>query len=69
MDLDRESGNRKDLIQLNISTTARQSCTRRNQDAVSSFNLIDAEDNILSTARPGEGDAVDFHPYNGIYAL
>ena len=29
MDLDRESGNRKALIQLNIFTTARQSCTPR----------------------------------------
>ena len=29
MDLDRESGNRKALIQLNIFTTARQFCTRR----------------------------------------
>lgn len=38
-------------------------------DAISSFNLIGAEDNILTTARPGEGDAVDFYTYNGIYAL
>lgn len=43
--------------------------TKDKNDAVSSFNLIDAEDNILSTARPREGDAVDFYTYNGIYAL
>ncbi len=43
--------------------------TKDKNDAVSSFNLIGAEDNILSTARPGEGDAVDFYTYNGIYAL
>ena len=37
--------------------------TKDKNDAVSSFNLIGAEDNILSTARPGEGDAVDFYTY------
>ena len=37
--------------------------TKDKDDAVSSFNLIGAEDNILSTARPGEGDAVDFYTY------
>ena len=34
--------------------------TKDKNDAISSFNLIGAEDNILSTARPGEGDAVEF---------
>ena len=37
--------------------------TKDKNDAVSSFNLIGAEDNILATARPGEGDAVDFYTY------
>ena len=37
--------------------------TKDKNDAVSSFNLIGAEDNILTTARPGEGDAVDFYTY------
>ena len=37
--------------------------TKDKNDAISSFNLIGAEDNILSTARPGEGDAVDFYTY------
>ena len=37
--------------------------TKDKNDAVSSFNLIGAEDNILSTARPGEGDAVEFYTY------
>ena len=37
--------------------------TKDKDDAVSSFNLIGAEDNILTTARPGEGDAVDFYTY------
>ena len=37
--------------------------TKDKNDAVSSFNLIGAEDNILTTARPGEGDAVEFYTY------
>ena len=37
--------------------------TKDKDDAVNSFNLIGAEDNILSTARTGEGDAVDFYTY------
>ena len=37
--------------------------TKDKNDAVSSFNLIGGEDNILSTARPGEGDAVEFYAY------
>ncbi|MDY5286183.1 MAG: RHS repeat-associated core domain-containing protein, partial [Lentihominibacter sp.] len=37
--------------------------TKDKDDAVSSFNLIGGEDNILSMARPGEGDAVEFYTY------
>ena len=37
--------------------------TKDKDDAVNSFNLIGAEDNILTTARPGEGDAVDFYTH------
>ena len=37
--------------------------TKDKDDAVSSFNLIGAEDNILSTARPGEGDTAEFYTY------
>ncbi len=37
--------------------------TKDKDDAVNSFNLIGAEDNILSTARPGEGDTAEFYTY------
>ena len=37
--------------------------TKDKDDAVSSFNLIGAEDNILSTARLGENETVDFYTY------